>query len=306
MGKRDLSLVTCLAAIGILLAILVNGVSDRSAKSETNQTAGIGAAPRRIAIAAPSVCEIVFHLGCGEHVVGVSDFCTYPPEALTKEKIGGWLDPNRERIIALRPDLMMTQGKHESVATLCAERGIEFFTLEIDSLADIRAAMLAAGERLGAHKRADEAVRAWDATLEEIREREAGRPRPVVFLTFSRPPGKLTGLMTPGPGTFLADLIEVAGGENVFDDARTKWPTISKETLVVRKPDVILELFPEGLDDGKRKKLRADWQSLPNLPAAKNGRIHYLTGSHLLLPGPRALKTAEAMVRILHPEAFDE
>ena len=306
MKRRDVLLVLVLLLVGVVAAVFVQWADSAGTPESQAAPASAPTSSRRIAIAAPSVCEIVFHLGCGDRVVGVSDFCTFPPEALKKEKIGGWLDPNRERIIALRPDLMMTQGKHESVATLCAERGIEFFTLEIDSLADIRGAMLAVGERLDADEQTTEAVRAWGATLARIRKRVANRPRPVVFLTFSRPPGKLTGLMTPGPGTFLADLVEVAGGENVFADARTKWPTISKETLVVRKPDVILELFPEGLDNGKREKLRADWQSLPNLPAVKNGRIHYLTGGHLLLPGPRALKTAEAMVRILHPEAFDE
>lgn len=128
----------------------------------------------------------------------------------------------------------------------------------------------------------------------------------MVFLTFSRPPGKLTSLMTPGPGTFLSDLIEVAGGRNTFGDVKGGWPSVSKETLATRGPDVILELFPEGLDEKKRQTLRSDWNSLPSIPAVKTNRIHYLTGDFLLLPGPRAVKTAEAMARAIHPEILGE
>lgn len=306
MRQRNDVLAVCFAVVGLLLAFLADAVYAPPEAALVAPVTGGAEAPRRVAIATPSVCEIVFHLGAGDRVVGVSDFCTHPPEALEKEKIGGWLNPNRERILALKPDLVITQGKHEVMAKLCAEKGITFFSIEVSSLADIRASMLSIGSRLGVEERADEAARAWDEAIEEIRQRVANRPQPLVFLTISRTPGRLAGLMTPGPDTFLSDLISVAGGKNVFADAESKWPTISKEALVVRKPDMILEFSPADLDDEKRAALRADWKALPNLPAVKEGRVHILSGDHLLLPGPRAVDTVRTVAQVLHPEAFDE
>jgi iron complex transport system substrate-binding protein len=306
MGKRNVLLALGLAVVGFLLAGLINVISDQRITPRASQAGSIAKTPRRIAVVTPSICEIVFYLGYGDQVVAVSDFCTYPPETRTRENVGGWINPNRERILTLHPDIIMTQGKHEIIANLCREQEIDFFTLEIETLPDIRAAMLAVGERLGANERTAEAVRDWDAALTRIRERVENYSRPSVFLTFSRQPGRLSGLMTPGAGAFLSDIIDLAGGRNVFSDAKGNWPTISKEALVMRGTEVILELSPEELTEEQRAALRADWNKLPSLPAVKTDRIYYLTGDYLLLPGPRVTQTAEAFARVLHPEAFRE
>lgn len=298
MGKRDLAILIGLGLVGTALASLL-GRAPATPQQPDGTT-------RRIVVASPAVCEIVYQLGCGDRVVGVSDYCVYPPEATRVARIGGYANPNRERIMALDVDLVITQGKHDLLEQLCHDQGIRFFSVEIESLEDIRRAMQTLGDLLEVPDRAAREVARMDAALEVIRNAAPQGHRPTVFMTLTRQPGKITGLMTPGSGTFLSDVVEVAGGRNVFHDAVGNWPTPSKEALVARKPDIILELYPETVSPEQAERLRADWKEMPELPAVRNGRIYYLGGDYVLLPGPRAVQTAFEMVLLFRGEVHHE
>jgi iron complex transport system substrate-binding protein len=241
----------------------------------------------------------------GDKVVGVSDFSSYPPQARNKTNIGGIFNPNRERITMLQPDLIITQGKHEVMAKLCREQGIRFLAVKIDSLSDIPQAIEFLGKELHAEKKADAVAQKLERELAAIRKKTQDRPKKRVFLTLGHTPGDLMGLMTTGPGTFLNELITIAGGENIFNDVVVDYPNISKEALVMRQPEIIIEVFPEGFTANNRSLLRKDWDRLASLPAVKAGNIHFLSDDYLLIPGIRIAQTAEKLAKIIHPELFE-
>lgn len=260
----------------------------------------------RIICGSPSITEMVFALQQGDRVVGVSDYSIYPPAAETRTKIGGLFNPNRERIISLQPDLFISQGKNAAVARLCREQKIELLSLRLDSLPDIPAAILILGRILEAESRAEQLSRTIELELEAVRALTSSFPRRKVFITLGHTPGDLTGLMTSGPGTFLHELIAIAGGENIFSDAAGLYPQISKEALVIRQPEIILEIFPDGISEGNRALLRQDWNRMATLPAVKNGRIYYLTDDFILIPGVRIGQTARKFAALFHPEIVAE
>jgi len=179
---------------------------------------------RRIVCGSPAVTEIVFALGAGDRVVGVSDFTVSPPEALGKQRIGGLLNPNKERLTALEPDLIVTQGAHEALTSFARARGIRIHSVRLETLDDIEAAVGSLASLLGMPDRGRALVERIRAGLELLRACTASLPRPSVLVVFGRSPGDLSNLTTIGPGTFLDDLLERAGGRNVTHDALGPYP----------------------------------------------------------------------------------
>ncbi len=293
-----------LLLFGLLLACVCgcgdSGLSKPAANANTVESRR--EAPQRIVCGSPAATEIVFALACGDRVVGVSDYCTFPPEAKGKTNIGGWVNPNRERLLVIKPDILITQGKHETLAAFTAEYGIRFHTVKLDTLDDIFDAIRSIADTLDVEHRGGELIAQMREDLATIRARVAGRQRRRVLLLFGRRPGELSGLTTVGPGTFLEEMIGIAGGTNVFGDAKGAYPQVSKESLLVRKPEVILEVNPGGLPKESMEQLRADWQQLAGIPAVEAGYIHYLTNDFLLIPGPRVGLAAARFAEAIHPE----
>jgi iron complex transport system substrate-binding protein len=262
--------------------------------------------PRRIVCGSPAVAEIVFALGCGDRVVGVSAYTVYPPEAKKKESIGGYVNPNRERLLRMKPDLIISQGQHERLAAFADAYGIRFLAVKLDALKDIYAAVSSIAEALSVTRRGETLNADIRRALGVAGAAAAHAPPARVVLLFSRTPGSLSGLSAVGPGTFLDDIIRIAGGTNIFADAAGFYPQVSKESLLVRKPDVILEVNPGALDAKTIASLRADWQAFADLPAVRNGRIHTLTNDYVLIPGPRVGLIARDVIQAIAPEALRE
>jgi iron complex transport system substrate-binding protein len=261
--------------------------------------------PKRIICAAPSVTEMVFALGRGDLVVGVSTFSFFPPEAADKPKIGGLFNPSKEKIFALQPDLVITQGRHTALSRFCREQDIPLLSLHIETLNQIKNALDKLGHLLKAREKARRLIGDLNTQLDSVRNKTASLPPRRIFLSLGHTPGDLTGIMTASSGTFLQELIQLAGGINIFHDLSTRYPRVSKEVLLTRNPEVIIEILAEGLSHKNKTLLRRDWERLSRLPAVKEDRIHFLTQDYLLIPGLRVVKTAEAFARIIHPEAFD-
>ena len=251
-------------------------------------------APRRVVCASPAVAEIVFALGCGDRVVGVSDFTDWPPGAAAKPSIGGALSPNRERILALAPDLVLAQGRSEALGDFARAQGLAFRARPLDTLEDLRAAIADFAGILGAEaegRRLIAEMAAGFATVPKV------DPIPV-FLALGHAPGDLSGLMTAGPGTFLSEIVARAGGINVFGDVSAPWPEISQETLIRRKPAIILDFQSAPVDEARRAALAADWERL----GFHAGQIRVLTEDYLLKPGPRAVQAAVRIAAALGGE----
>ena len=241
-------------------------------------------AAQRVVCASPAVAEIVFALGAGDRVVGVSEFTDWPPEAADKPQIGGALSPNRERILALEPDLILAQGKSETLGAFAKSRGIGFRAWPLDTLGDLRGAISGVAEILGVAARGRDLLEKMDADFASL---PSLGPVPV-FIALGHVPGDLSGLMTSGPGTFLSEIVARAGGSNVFADVELLWPKISQETLIRRQPAVILDFQSAAADEARRAALAADWEKL----GFRTDQVRVLDEDYLLKPGPRAAQSA--------------
>lgn len=293
-------------AVFVLILLCIGGVFEEAGWGAEPDSGSSNSIPRRVVCGSPAVTEIVFALGCGDRVVGVSDYSTYPPEAAAKPSIGGWINPNRERLLILRPDLILTQGKHETLSAFAEEYGIFFRTVRLDRLEDVYATVDSIAEVLCVKSRGTELANGIRNAVEAVRRTTAAVAVKRVLLLIGRTPGSLAGLSTVGPGTFLDDMITVAGGTNIFSDAKGAYPQVSKEALLIRQPESILELNPGGLPAETVDRLREDWKTMGHLTAVQQGRIVYLDKAFLLIPGPRIAQTAECLARAIHPELFGE
>ncbi len=248
----------------------------------------------RIICTSPAIAEIVFSLGCGDRVVGVSAFTDWPPAAAQKPIIGDALTPNREKLLALQPDLILAQGRAESLRRFAAAQHIPFVTLPLETLADLRAMIHVLAETLGVPQQGQRILEKMDADL-----RAFTAPAQIpVFIALDHSPGDLSGLMTAGPNTFLSEIVEKAGGNNIFSDISSSWPRISQETLIRRKPALILDLQSTPANDTRRAALLADWGKLGFQPH----QIRILDDDTLLKPGLRAIYSARQIATALHAD----
>jgi iron complex transport system substrate-binding protein len=248
-------------------------------------------AAQRVICGSPAVAEIVFALGCGDRVAGVSEFTDWPPEAAAKPGIGSALAPGRERILRLAPDGILAQGRAEALARIARADGLGFLALPLDTLEDLRAAIAGFAAALGVAERGA-------AVLAELEAGFAALPAGgsvSVFVALGHAPGDLAGLLTAGPGTFLHELVELAGGRNVFADVPVLWPKISQEALIRRRPARILDFQPVAADETRRAALIADWVRL----GFRADQVEILEEDYLLRPGPRAGQAAQRLARAL-------
>ena len=197
---------------------------------------------RRIVCASPALAEIAFALGAGDRVVAVSEFTTYPPEALNKPTCGGLVNPNYEMIMSLRPDLILSQTASGELASFAHDLGVALEANELSDMASIVAAILRVGRAIEEEDAARALCARMIADVQSVSVRVAARAPVRVLVVAGREPGSLTGIYAAGPGTFLNDAILAAGGVNVFDDLPQPYDSVNKETLLERRPEVIVEL----------------------------------------------------------------
>lgn len=258
--------------------------------------------PKRIVCATPALVEIVFALGAGDRVIAISEYTVYPPEALALPRIGGWMDPNREQIIALRADLLLTQGEHPALAAFAEANRLPLRSFRIESLQDVESAIRSLGVLLGVPQNAEHLI----AHMQDERARMAsvlqGRPPVRAALLMGRLPNTFQGMTTVGDGTFLDELLVLAGGSNIFADATGSYPQISKESLLARNPDVIMEINPEGWPPRVREEMWRDWMSFGKIRAVDQKRVYFLEDDFLLIPGPRVGEIARRFLACLHPD----
>lgn len=279
---------------GLIAAALLALALAGCGRSGADRAPVAPTAPRRVVCASPAVAEIVFALGCGDRVVGVSEFTDWPPEAAAKPSIGGALSPNRERILALEPDLILAQGKSAALGAFAQAQGIGFRTVPLDTLADLRAAISDFAAALDSPEHGRQMLRKIEADFAALPVRV-----PVsVFIALGHAPGDFSGLMTAGPGTFLSEIVALAGGSNVFADVAALWPKISQESLVRRKPAVILDFQSAAAAGARRAALVADWDKL----GFRADQVRILDEDVLLKPGPRAAQAAARLAAALAGE----
>jgi iron complex transport system substrate-binding protein len=253
---------------------------------------------------APAVTEMLFAIGAGPQVVGVSSFDRFPPEVTQLPQVGALLDPDTERILSLRPDLVVLYGSQMDQLARFKTAGIQTYDYRHGDIDTTLQTMRDLGALTGHAEGAARAVNDIRTRLDAIRTRVAGFDRPRTLVVFGRRPGTLQGLYAIGGQGFLHDMLEIAGGTNVFADMARESVQPSHETLLAVAPDVVLELSAEPKSASDIERDRSLWRRLGTIPAVQQNEILFVAGEHLLVPGPRLALSTEAVARALHPEAF--
>ena len=285
-----------LAASLVLIALAV---------AATGAVTGAAGEPQRIISLVPATTEMLFVMGAGRRIAGVSNYDRFPPDVARLPKVGGLLDPDVERLLSLKPDLVIVYDTQTDLKRQLERARIPMFGYVHRGLPDITDTMRALGERIGMKAAADGAAARIEQQLAAIRARVAGRPRPKTLLIFGREPGTLRHVDASGGYGFLHDLLELAGGADVLSDLNKQLVDMSTEMILSRAPEVILELhYGDSLTPDRFDAERRVWNGLPSVPAVKNNRVFLLGGDEFVVPGPRIVIAADRFARTLHPEAW--
>ena len=285
MSGRPRSLVSVPArAAALAAAVALSGLLAGCGGGRQEAPPGPSAAeapevPRRIVSMSPNVTEILFALGLGERVVGVDDFSDHPPEAAAKTRLGGFVDPDLERIVTLRPDLAVMLKSQADLGRQLERLGIDVLRVDNQDLDDVAASMVAIGRRAGVAERGEAAAEAFRAAL---------APRPVaggrrVMVAVGRTPGSTGEVMVAGPDSYPYEMVARLGAENVFADLGARYATVGAEEVVARAPEQVVELHWQRLDTATEAAMAAEWRAL----LGPEVEVAVVDGPEVVVPGPR-------------------
>jgi iron complex transport system substrate-binding protein len=259
------------------------------------------AAPRTRTVVslAPSVTETLFALGFGDRIAGVTTYCDYPAEAQKLPKIGGFMSPSLEAIVAKRPDFVIgVSSATDPVKAREMERlGLKVTLISLASVRDILHSIKSIARLLGSPAAGEELVDKIGRQFERVKKRVAGAPRRPTLLAVGLRP-----LVAVGGKNFIDELITLAGGENIAGNAAQPWLNLPDEYVVAKAPQVIIEAGM-GSERGPSGK---NWADLKSIPAVKEQRVYTYPSDKILRPGPRIGEGLEEIARLVHPECFAE
>ncbi len=264
-----------------------------------------GERPCRIVSLSPSVTETLFAIGLGAHVVGVTRFCSYPPEACKKPGVGGYIDPNYEAIVSLNPDVAVLLPEQAGMKQNLATLGIDTVTVDNKRVEDILLAIETLGQTFGAGDEAAALTEQLRGRIKVIRDRTANLTHPAVLVSVARGMGSI-GIKTvyiAGRGGYFDELLDIVGGRNVYRDKKMKFPRLSWEGLLGLNPDIILDLVPSMKKNGwDEEEIKHEWETMKGLRAVRDKRVYVLGEDYVTIPGPRFILLLEDMAGAIHPE----
>ncbi len=260
--------------------------------------------PARIICLIPAVTEMLFAVGAGPRVVGVGSFDRFPPEVEKLPRVGALVDPDLERMLALRPDLVIVYGTQTELRQQLDRAGVPQFVYTHARLTDIAATLRQVSARVGRGDHGARLASSIEESLEALSRRVAGRPRPRTLLVLGRETGALRGIFASGGYGFLHDVLELAGGANVFADVQRESLQATSELILARRPEVILEVRGSATTPMDARAQRGPWQVLSSVPAVRQNRVYMLEDDRVVNPGPRIAQGTELVARVLHPDAF--
>jgi iron complex transport system substrate-binding protein len=259
--------------------------------------------PQKIISLSPSNTEIAFALGLADQLVGVTEYCNYPPEVLEKEIIGGFATPNIERIVELEPDLILASTIHEETVTQFDALGIPVLVIESANLEELFTSITLVAELTGVSGRGESLISSMQQRIGAIEEIvaqiEDDEKIRVYYEVYSDP------LMSAGNSVFINEIIKLAGGINIFEDIDENYPQISAEVVAERQPQVILYPDYHGTADLvlESMTLRPGWESVT---AVIEGRVFAISDDAFARPGPRVVIAVEEAARLFYPELFND
>ncbi|MBS1809367.1 MAG: cobalamin-binding protein [Acidobacteria bacterium] len=261
---------------------------------ETGRQIALTPNPQRIISLAPNITETLFALGLGERVIGVTTYCDFPVEAKAKEKVGDTLKPNLERIIALKPDLVLisTASQLEKITQQLDQLNIPIFITNPKTVAEVLTSIRKLGEITGTSQQAETLTLAMQTKIRESQQIVTNQSLPKVLYVL-----QLSPLITAGKNTFINDLIQMAGGQSISGEEAADYPQFSRETAIARAPEVIIVPQSHGTE---LVNVEAIKQGFAITPAVKNNRIVSVNPDLIDRPGPRIVDGLEALRKAIH------
>jgi iron complex transport system substrate-binding protein len=249
--------------------------------------------PQRVISLSPNLTEMIYDMGAQDQLVGDTDYCKFPSDAQKKEKIGGWVNPNIEKMVSLKPDLIVALKFHDKAVNTLKKLKMNVVVLNCDSVEDILASYSQLGKLLGHEKQAEAARQSLIARLEKIKQRAKGKKPVAVLFVVGRTPGTVDQVYAVGGKNFINELIEMAGGVNVMVDAMTGYPLVSKEELIQRNPDLIVDSVLSHELKARKVENQSAWDQMPVLKAVQQKHVYYFLDEDFLIPGPSMVKLGE-------------
>jgi cobalamin transport system substrate-binding protein len=260
--------------------------------------------PQRIISVSPVITEILYGIGVFDRVVAVSDYCVYPPAVKTLPRVGGWVNTNLEKIVSLRPDLVLiTEPQVPFVADNLRKLKLPYAVIPSKFLADVFSAIEQIGRATGRQPQATRLAQETRAALDAIRARTKGLAKRRVLAVVDRTPGTLRDLTVATPGSFLAELVEIAGGQLVTERTEAGYVTINKEALVALDPEIILDIVhtPGGrLGEDQA----AVWAVMPALRAVRERKVRPIRDDFILHTSQFVGRSVQLLAATIHPEVF--
>ncbi|RLI74424.1 cobalamin-binding protein [Archaeoglobales archaeon] len=313
--SRKIKALLLLALIIVFSAGCISNFSEKNVKGTTsnlqsepitivdglNYTVTIKKIPQRIVSLAPSNTEILFALGLGDKIVGVTDYCNYPPEALNKTKVGGYSTINIERVVALKPDLVVAAyGNGEETIEVLKKLNLTVVALNPKNISDIKKNIELLGKITGTEKNALKLIDKMNTKIEWVKSRVKNKGRIKLAHVLWHDP-----IWVSGKNTFIDEIISIAGGENVFNF--DGWRIVGIEDLIEKNPEVIIVSSGSGMGGGRN--VVYEWvisdERLKGINAVKNGRVYIVDADIISRPSYRIADAIEIIAKFLHPEAFD-
>jgi iron complex transport system substrate-binding protein len=261
----------------------------------------IESVPQRIISLSPSNTEVAFALGLGDRLVGVTEYCNYPAEALEKEIIGGFATPSIEKIVELEPDLVLASTIHVEDVPRLEALGIPVLVVESATLVELYTSMSLIAEVTAVTAAGEELIASMQQRISAVEEVVSSIPvedRILVYYEVYSDP-----LMSAGKDAFINEIITLAGGINIFGDISESYPQISAEVVAERQPEIILYPDYHGTADMVSEAMagRPGWESVP---AVVNGQVFSISDDSFARPGPRVVEAVEEAVRLFYPQLF--
>jgi len=257
--------------------------------------------PQRVISLTPANTEILFSVGADWQLIGVTTYCNYPAEAKKVEPVGGFLPKSisLEKIVSLKPDVVFAGGGiHASTIEALQRLGVKVLAVEPRSFADVFHTIKAMGELTGHAQQAEKLVASLQKRYDDVVAKTSAIPADDKYRVFYQVDAK--PLTTTGPQSFIGQMVDAAGGVNIFADLEKPFPQVNQEAVVARDPQVIFAPSPEQ-SGGTKVKTEHGWEGIY---AVRNEKIYYLDADHVSRPGPRRVHAVEAAARAMYPDRF--
>lgn len=260
-------------------------------------------APQRIVSTAPSFTETLFAIGAGDRVVAVSTYCHYPEAANRLPRVGSYLQPNVEAIARLKPDLVLVHAEQKTALAQLAGLGVKTLALRNATLEQTLHSATEIGGAIGMSEQGAALERSIREKLAAIEKRSSGKtPRTLLFIV-GRTPGRLDGMIAVGKGSFLNEVIRIAGGRNVLYDSPVAYPRISMEAVLRLSPDVIVDMgdmaVTTGVTEEHKQSVVKLWHAQQGIAAVTKNKVFAVAADIYVVPGPRVVEAAESFAAML-------